>query len=115
MSGISSYRHGNSLVVKPVGQFVGKVVCEFDEMARVSATDCTSVILDLSATCALGLEAMGALISVNSRLRSKGLELSLTGVGGAVRRVLAATLLDRNLRIVPSFLPAKVALNPAGD
>jgi len=112
---LSSFHHGTSLVVKPVGHFTGAMVHEFEIMARDAASVGSSVILDLSATSSLGLEAMGSLISVNSRLRSEDLELSLTGVGKAVRRVLTATLLDRNLRIVPNYLPGAAALNPAAD
>jgi N-acetylglucosaminyldiphosphoundecaprenol N-acetyl-beta-D-mannosaminyltransferase len=112
---LSSFWHGDTLVVKPVGRFSGVMVHEFEEMARDASSGRYPLILDLSATDALGLEAMGSLIGVNSRLRSEGWEFLLTGVGGALRRVLAATLVDRNLRIVPDFLSSTPVLDAAQE
>jgi N-acetylglucosaminyldiphosphoundecaprenol N-acetyl-beta-D-mannosaminyltransferase len=81
----------NQIEIKPVGQFTGTLVDGFDALASQAYQEKKGMLLDLSATDACGIDALGSMIHANAQLNRCGTRLKVVGASKQMRRVVHAS------------------------
>ncbi len=103
---LSQRWEGRTSIVTINSDFAGPSVTEFESLVyRTSTQDCP-IVIDLQATEHVGADAIGALISLGTRMEREGRKLWLVGARPGLRRVLRTAFLDGRFHFSANVLSA---------